>query len=35
MSLEINWSINALNDLNKLQSYLSNSKIDAIYNAPK
>jgi mRNA-degrading endonuclease RelE of RelBE toxin-antitoxin system len=35
MKYKVNWSISAKNDLKKLYSIISFSKIDAIYNAPE
>ena len=34
MKYKVKWSINAKNDLKKLNTVISNSKLDAIYNAP-
>ena len=35
MKFKVKWSNNAKNDLKKLDTIISNAKLDAIYNAPK
>ncbi|MES2238766.1 MAG: type II toxin-antitoxin system RelE/ParE family toxin [Bacteroidota bacterium] len=35
MKYEIKWSFSALNDLKKLSTIISDSKLDAIYKAPE
>ena len=35
MKYKVKWSISAQNDLKKLYTIISNSKLDAIYNAPQ
>ena len=35
MKYKVIWSANAKNDLKRLDSIISNAKLDAIYNAPE
>ena len=35
MKFKVKWSNNAKNDLRKLDTIISNAKLDAIYNAPE
>ena len=35
MKFKVEWSKRAMNDLKKLNNIISDSKIDAIYNAPE
>lgn len=35
MKFKIKWSDSAINDLKRLNSNISNAKLDAIYNAPE
>jgi mRNA-degrading endonuclease RelE of RelBE toxin-antitoxin system len=35
MKFKVKWSINAKNELKRLDTIISNAKFDAIYNAPE